>query len=309
MSDRVLITVSGNGVKKMKISRAGIIGIFALILSSLFLSNCAFYNRVRSRQALVDGATAYKERKFAAAEDLFRNAINLDPAGETLEGKTARVFLARTLHSQYIANRQNTAKAEEAIEQYKKVLERDITDQSSFKAVANLYENLGNQDEWQNWVTQRAGNEAVPGEQRAEAYVSLAARKYTCANEVSDTDAVKKTVQKDGKDVYQFVKPENPADFDKLKQCTEEGLTLINNAVELAPNSDSAWSYKANLLGQKMRIAEMEDNNELKEQFKTQAEEAKEKFTVLNEERKRKEAEEEARKKAEAEAANANKKK
>lgn len=253
---------------------------------------------------MVDGATAYKERKFPVAEQLFRNAISRDPNGETQEGRTAQVFLARTLHSEFIANRSKKDVAEQAIAEYQKVLQRDPSDQSSFKAVANLYENLGMQDEWQKWVTERANNTSVPGEQRAEAYVTLAARKYTCANEISDAESVKKTVKQDGKDVYQFVKPANPADFETLKQCTQEGMDLINKAVELAPNSDSAWSYKANLLAQKARIAEMEGNTAEKEQYKAQAEEAKDKFTTLNEERKRREAEEEARKQAEKEAAN-----
>ena len=97
--------------------------------------------------------------------------------------------------------------------------------------------------------------------------------------------------------------------FEKLKQCADEGLSLITKATELAPNSDSAWSYKANLLAQKMRIAEMEGNKDQQEQFKTQAEEAKGKFEVLNNERKAKEKAEEDRKKAEAEAEAAKKKK
>lgn len=287
----------------MKISRVGITAIIALISLS-FLTGCTYYNKIKSRQDLVDGAAAYKNRKFAEARGLFEDAISRDPNLETQEGRTAQVFLARTLHSEYIAKREDRPKAEQAIVEYKKVLERDITDQSSFKAVANLYENLQMQDEWQQWVTQRANNSEVPPEQRAEAFVTLAARKYTCANEISDTDATKKTVKKDGKDVYQFVKPENPADFERLKQCAQEGLELVNKAVELAPNSDSAWSYKANLLGQMARVAEMDGNAEQQEQYKAQADEAKEKFTVLNEERKKREAEEEARKKAEAEAAN-----
>lgn len=287
----------------MKFSRIGITGII-VFLSIGLLTNCAFYNRVKSRQDLVDGATAYKERKFEVARELFRDAISRDPNGETQEGRTAQVFLARTLHSEYIANRTNKEKAQEAIAEYQKVLQKDISDQSAFKAVANLYENLGMQDEWQKWVTERANNASVPAEQRAEALVTLAARKYTCANEISDAEAVKKTVKQDGKDVYQFVKPENPADLEKLKQCAQEGLELINKAVELDQNSDSAWSYKANLLGQKARIAEMEGNTAEKEQFKTQAEESKDRFTTLNDARKKREAEEEARKQAEKEAAN-----
>jgi hypothetical protein len=288
----------------MKFSRKGITSILVIILSTFLLSNCAFYNRVKSRQNLVDGAEAYKARKFAVAEDLFRDAIRRDPEGETQEGRTAQVFLARTLHSEYIADRKNQDKAREAIAEYQKVLQKNPADQSSFKAVASLYENLQMQDEWEKWVTERANSENVPDEQRAEALVTLAARKYTCANEISDAEGVKKTVREGDKDVYQFVKPANEQDFQKLKQCTQDGLELVNKAVELAPNSDSAWSYKANLLAQKARIAEMDGNKAEEDQFKAQANEAKEKFTALNEERKKREAEEEARKQAEKQAAN-----
>ena len=293
----------------MKFSRAGITGIIVIIISTFLLSNCTFYNRIKSRQNLVEGAAAYKERRFADAESLFRDTISRDPEGETQEGRTAQVFLARTLHSEFISNRQNKEKAKEAIAEYQKVLQKTPSDQSSFKAVANLYENLGMQDEWQKWVTARANttDENVPPEQRAEALIILGARRYTCANEISDTESVKKTVQQDGKEVYQFVKPENPQDFETLKQCAQEGLDLVNRAVELAPNNDSAWSYRANLYTQKARIAEMEGNTAEKEQFRKLADEAKDRFTTLNEERKRREAEEEARKLAEREAANQSK--
>jgi hypothetical protein len=81
-------------------------------------------------------------------------------------------------------------------------------------------------------------------------------------------------------------------------------LELANKAVELNANSDSAWSYKANLLVQKMRIAEMEGNTEERDKIKAEADAAKDKFTALNEEKRKRQAEEEARKQAEAEAAN-----
>lgn len=288
----------------MKISRSGITGIVVLFVAVLLLGNCTFYNRIKSRQDLVDGAKLYKDRKFDEAEALFRDAISRDPDGTSLEGKTAQVFLARTLHSKFISERSNEAAAQESIGEYKKVLARDLNDQSSFKAVANLYENLNQTQQWQEWVSERANNDQVSPEHRAEAFVSLAAKNYSCANDISDNEPVKKTVVKDGKPAFEFTKPENEADFAKLKQCAAAGLEQINKAVQLNPNSDSAWSYKANLLGQKMRVAEMEGNAEEKESAKTEAEQAKERFTVLNEERKRKEEEEEARKKAEEEAAN-----
>jgi hypothetical protein len=290
----------------MRFSRVGtIVLIFTTVLIG---ANCSYYNQIIARKNLVDGGKAYKNRKFQEAEQLFRDAISRDPNGENLEGRTAQLFLARTLHSVYIGNRSDTAKAEEAIGEYKKVLAKDVADSSSFKAVANLLENLNREDEWLKWITDRTNDEKVPPEQRAEALTSLAAKQYTCANDISDAESVKKEITKDGKPAYQFTKPANPADFEQLKQCAQRGSEIIERAVKLDANSDSIWSYKANMLIQQMRIAEMEGNNELKESLKDEAEKAKERFTELAKIKKDKADAEEAARKAKEEEANKNKK-
>ncbi len=286
----------------MRFSRLGI--LILLLFSVLIGANCSYYNRIIARKNLVDGGKAYKDRKFQKAEELFRDAIAREPEGSSVEGKTAQLFLARTLHSEYISNRSNTGKAEEAIKEYKKVLSADVSDQSSFKAIANLLENLGRNDEALTWLTERANNEKVPKDQRAEAYTSLAAKKYSCANDISDVEPVKKTVTKDGKPAFEFTKPTDPEAFTNLKQCVEEGTSLIDKAVEFDPNSDSAWSYKANFLVQQSRVAEMEGSNDLRDQYKAKAEEAKSRFTELATAKKKKQDEEEAQKKAAEEAAN-----
>lgn len=290
----------------MRFSRVGT--IFLVLTTVLIGANCSYYNQIIARKNLVDGGKAYKNRKFQEAEQLFRDAIRRDPSGENIEGRTAQLFLARTLHSMYIGNRSDTAKAEEAIGEYKKVLSKDIADNSSFKAVANLLENLNKEDEWLKWITDRTTDEKVPREQRAEALTSLAAKQYTCANDISDAESVKKEIIKDGKPAYQFLKPQNPADLEQLKQCVQKGSEFIDKAAELDPNSDSVWSYKANMLIQRMRIAEMEGNNELKEKLKADAEKAKERFTELAKIKKDKADAEEAERKAKEEAANKNKK-
>lgn len=286
----------------MRFSR---LGLFVFILSTVLIgSNCAYYNRIIARKNLVDGAAAYQGRKFQEAQELFRQAVARDPKGETVEGRTAQLFLARTLHSEYIGNRRATNLAEQAIQEYQKVLASDPKDQSAYKAVANLYENLGKDEEWLKWVTARSTNESVPGEQRAEALTSLAAKKNTCANEISDTEETKKTVTRDGKPSFEFVKPADQAKFDELKRCAQEGVEMTRKAVELDPNSDSAWSYHTSLLIQNMRVAEMEGNKEQAARIKTESDQAKEKFTALADARRQREEAEAERKKAEAEAAN-----
>ena len=188
-----------------------------------------------------------------------------------------------------------------------------------------MLDTLGRKDESLQKVTDRAANNSVKPEYRAEAYTSLAARQYSCANEISDVEPVKKAVKKDGKDVYQYTKPENPDDFTKLKTCADEGLRLVESAIGLEPAEiqqlktvdpksltpqqidqkselinifSSAWSYKANLFYQKMRIAEMDGNTAEKDSFKTKGDEARAVFTGLNETDKKLEEEKEARKKA-----------
>ena len=293
----------------MRLSRLGV--LFLILTALLAGSSCGYYSRIMSRKDLVDGSAAYSERKFAVAEELFRKAASRDPQGTTMEGKTAQVFLARTLHSRYIGDRANIALAESAIAEYKKALSLNPNDQSSYKAVASLLENIQKPDDWQAWVTERSTNAAIEPQFRAEALVGLAAKQNTCANEISDTDATKKTVKgPDGKDLYQFVKPADAASFEKMKGCIAKGNELIGQAVKDEPESvknaksanlkglkddelkklsdavkifESARSYRASLTIQAMRLAEMEGRTADRDKFKADADQYRAEYTELGE--------------------------
>jgi len=291
----------------MRFSRLGLLA--TILIAVLAGTNCDYYNRIMARKDLVDGSNAYKGRKFNEAEQLFRNAVARDPKGETVEGKTAQLFLARTLHSKYIGDRKQTVWAEEAIAQYQKVLKIDPKDQSSYKAIASLYENLQKTDDWLRLVTERSANTNIPPEQRAEALTSLAAKKNTCANDITDTEKTKKTIAKDGKQTFQFLKPESPEDFEKLKACVDEGTKLIDQAIALEPAEvknaasinvksmtdadivakqdllkifESSRSYKASLLFQAMRLAEMDGRTPDRDRLKEEGEAARKKFLELS---------------------------
>ena len=315
----------------MRSSRLGLLAL--LTLSVLLTANCSYLNRILSRKNLVEGSIAYKERKFEQAEELFRKAAARDPEGTTTEGRTAQIFLARTLHSRYIGNRENKELAEEAMTAYKKALDVDKNDQSSYKAVASLLDNLQRPDEWNQWVTERSNRTDIEPQNRAEALTSLASRKNTCANEVTDTEQTKKTVKKDGKDVFQWVKPENPADLEQLRGCVADGLKFIDQAVGLEPDAvknagnlnvkaltdqqlketqdlfkvfESARSYKASLDAQAMRLADMEGRTADRDALKAQADAGRARFLELSNKDKEIQDEMDARRAAEEEAANAN---
>jgi hypothetical protein len=339
----------------MRFSR---IGVFVLIsITVLIGANCSYYNRVIARKNLVDGAKAYKDRKFPEAEALFRYAASKDPNGETVEGRTAQLSLARTLHSEYIGNRSDKSKAQAALDEYKKSLPPSLKDlkessaayektpasddaqkryyqalsavNSSSSAIASLYDNLGQPDEAKKWQMEVANNADYPPTARARALSSLSAKSNTCANEISDTEATKKTIQKDGKDTFQFIKPAKPEDFTQLQQCVADGLKTIDQAMTLEPDMvknatslniatlsdtqialyseifkvfESARSYKASLTVQAMRVAEMDGRTADKDKLHGDSDSAKDKFKELSDVVKKLQAEADTRAQAKEEA-------
>lgn len=315
----------------MSFSRLGVIVFLGALVA--VSTGCEAYSRILTRKDVVDGSTAYKERKFAEAERLFRQAAARDPEGKTEEGKIAQLFLARTIHSMYIGNRQDKSLAEKAIEEYKKALANNPNEQSAYKAVASLLDVPERQDEWRAWVTERANNEGLAPQNRAEAMSSLAARENTCANEITDTEATKKPGKRDGQDVFVFVKPEKPEDLERLKKCVADGMAHADKATALEPADveavknldltalsaaeldakhelvkvfESARSYKAAMLNQSARLAEMEGREEDAKRLRAETDAARTRFNELSQLNKSIQTEKDRRTAAEREAENNN---
>jgi hypothetical protein len=93
-----------------------------------------------------------------------------------------------------------------------------------------------------------------------------------------------------------YKKPKDQKDFDTAQNCVRRGLEEIENAIKFDPNSESAWSYKRNLLLEASKLAEMDGKTDQKAQLDKQAEAALKRTTELSEANKKKE--EEAQKQA-----------
>lgn len=329
----------------MRLSRFGI--LLLISVSVLMGSGCGFYNQIMARKNLVDGSKAYKDRKFPEAIRLFRYASSLDPQGETLEGRMAQLSLARTLHSQYIGARDQKELADQALAEYQKAISMTLKDlseasgayekdrssdenqkrylgalanvNSTSSAIASLYENLQQADKAQEWQMQVAQDSKYPATARVRALSSLASKQNSCANEITDTEATKKTVKgADGKEVFQFTKPANGEDFSKLNQCVTEGKRIIEQAAGLEPPElatassldvkklsdtqlalnmeifktfESARSYRSALLVQEMRAAEMDGRTADRDRLRAEADAAKAKYAELGDATKKMQAE------------------
>jgi tetratricopeptide (TPR) repeat protein len=247
-----------------------------------------------ARAELAEGARVYREGDFAAAERHFRRAFELDPA----VSKHIKLFIARAVQQQYrpgVQTPENVAAGERAVEAYGEVLREDPSSEDAWKATVFLYGQMKNDEKVREMLTQRAEDESVAPEKRAEALVILASKKWQCSYDVTEQKENKVTVNEPERVLIIYKMPTDRALFEQARGCVAEGLALSERALTLAPEHASGWSYKANLLREAGKLAEMEGDLAAKEDYDRRYSEAYERQKALSEEaRKRREAEEEA---------------
>ena len=270
------------------------------VLSAVTTSGCGFVNNLRAKNALNEGARAYKGRQYAEAQQHFDRALELNP-----DQKIARFFRARAIHSQYkpgVEQEQNVAKAREAISAYQDYLKIDPDSDEAYNAIVYLLRAIKDEQQEREWLVQRANLESAPKEKRSQAYTVLASKQWQCSYNITEQKDNMVTVMKDDKATIQYKKPKEQKDYDEAVKCSTEGLQLAERAVSLDPNSEQAWSYKTNLLLEMIKLAKMDNNTAKADEYQKAADAAQKRTTQLNEENKRRRAEEEKEKAAKKEA-------
>ena len=274
----------------MKLSQTRIaIALVVLVVTS---SGCGLINRVRAKNELNEAARTYKEGHFEEAEQHSRRALELDP-----ENKTALSFIARTIHAQYrpgVQTPENIAKANQAIQAYQQILQKDPKNDEAYKAIAYLYGAIKEDDKLRSWISARANDTSLEPEKRAEAYIVLASKDWDCSFKMTELPANKTTTLNAGNRAsVAYKKPSDQKEFDTAQACVKRGLEEIENAIKLDPNSESGWSYKTNLLLEAKKLAEMDGKTEQATELDKQREIAQKRTMALSEaNQKKKEAEE-----------------
>lgn len=275
----------------MKFSQSGIVIVLAVLVATS--SGCGVINRIRAKNQLNEAAKAYREGKFPEAEQHSRSAAQLDP-----DNKTAPMFIARTIHAQFrpgVQSPENIAKANEAIAAYQSLLDKNPKDEEAYKAIAYLLGAIKEEDKLRQWIASRAASESTEPEKRAEAYVVLASKDWDCSFKITELPSNKTTTidPTNNKATVSYKKPTDQKDFDSAQMCVKQGLAEAENAIKFAPDNESAWSYKTNLLLEAAKLAEMEGNSDRKAEYQKQYEAALKRTTelsVANQKRKEEEA-------------------
>jgi len=207
--------------------------VFAAALALVATTSCA---KLEARDHLNKGVQAYKNAKYELAIGHFQQSVALDP---TLIN--ARLYLATAYAQQYIPGADtpdNNKYAEQAIDQYKIVLDKDPKNINSIKGIAYLYLQMKKFDLAKDFY-KKASN-ADPND--PEPYYSVAVIDWTQTYQPRQEERAKLGM-----------KPDDPLPAKDKKVCAslreknmpdvEEGIANLNKALQLRPDYDDAMAY------------------------------------------------------------------
>ena len=224
-------------------------------------------DKLRARDQLNKGVTAYKNAKYEEAIDHFQQSVALDP---TLIN--AKMYLATAYAQQYIPgveDADNLKMATQAIEQYKRVLDMNAArDQkvNAAKGIAYLYLNMKKFDDAKKYY--RMAADMDPND--PEPYYSVGVIDWTACYQPRMEERAKLGLKPD--------ENLNPKNKDQKKVCAElkdknwpsiqEGIESLNKAIQLRPDYDDAMAY-LNLMFREKADVECDDLNARQEDLKT----------------------------------------
>jgi tetratricopeptide (TPR) repeat protein len=210
--------------------------LMAVGLALLSATGC---NKLKARDQLNKGVQAYKNARYEEAIDHFQQAVSLDPSLIN-----ARLYLATAYAQQYIPGadtEDNNRMGQQAIDEYKSVLERDPKNINSVKGIAYLYLQMKKFEEAKQFY--RRATELDPND--PEPYYSVGVIDWTQAYQPRMEARAKLGLKpdeelsgknKDQKQACQELK-------DKNWSTIEDGMTELNKALQLRPDYDDAMAY------------------------------------------------------------------
>jgi tetratricopeptide (TPR) repeat protein len=233
------------------------IRLLTLATLTLALFSSVGCGKLRARDQLNKGVTAYKNTKYEEAIDHFQQSVALDPSLIN-----AKMYLATAYAQQYIPGADtpdNNKMADLAIEQYKKVLDMNSArDQrvNSAKGIAYLYLNMKKFDDAKKYY--RMAGEVDPND--PEPYYSVGVIDWTACYQPLMEERAKLGLKpdenlsaksKDQKKVCEDLKTKN-------MPLIQEGIDSLDKAIALRPDYDDAMAY-LNLMYREKADVECDD--------------------------------------------------
>jgi tetratricopeptide (TPR) repeat protein len=238
---------------------ARVLVVLAALLAMLATTGC---NKLKARDQLNKGVQSYKNAKYEEAIEHFKNAVNDDPSLTN-----ARLYLATAYAQQYVPGMEtpeNTRNAEMAIQEFQKILDANPSREQqihSLKGIASLYFNMKKFDQAAEF--HRKVIELDPND--PETYYSIAVIDWTEAYQEDQKTRASLGVAPQGqlkdKKACQELRSKN-------SQKVEDGINLLQKAIQIRPDYDDAMAY-INLLYRQRAEYECDDQSAYEADIKT----------------------------------------
>jgi tetratricopeptide (TPR) repeat protein len=230
---RTTIHNSGKEPEEMN-TCARLATVTAVAAALLMTAGCT---KLRARDQLNKGVQSYKAANYEAAIEHFKNAVNLDN-----DLKVAKLYLATAYAQQYVPGvdtPDNIRNAQQAIDQYKNVLENDPKSINSLKGIAFLNMQMKNFEQAREYY--KKAIEADPND--PEVYYSVGvidwSQAYKDAADIKGKEGLKVDDELKGKS------SQKSCDALKAKDgaAVEEGMKMLQTAIDKRQDYDDAMAY------------------------------------------------------------------
>ena len=211
-----------------------LVAVLAVAAALLSTAGC---NKLRARDQLNKGVQAYKNANYDQAIDHFRNAVGLDD-----DLKVAKLYLATAYAQQYVPGvdtPENRRMAQQAIDEYTAVLDKDPSSVNSLKGIAYLYMNMKDWDKSREYYKKAIGID--PND--PELYYSLGVISWTQAYKDAAELKAKSNLKVD--DPFKGKGDQKSCDELRSKDgaVVDEGIQMLRTAVEKRQDYDDAMVY------------------------------------------------------------------
>ncbi|HTA57197.1 MAG TPA: hypothetical protein VK805_03525 [Candidatus Baltobacteraceae bacterium] len=257
--------------------------VAALLILAAGVSGC---NKLRARDLLNKGVAAFKEAQFDKAVENFKEAKELDP-----DLLNARLYLATAYASQYIPgapSEENKRHGEEAIAEYKSVLERIPDNLSAIDGLASiLYQMAGQPFDQKKFEESKSYHQKHISlkPQDPQPYYSIGVIDWAIAyrgNTEMRADYNKAHINKQVKDTDPLPPDVRTAYTQKYGPLVDDGIASLQQATKINTEYDDAMTY-LNLLYR--RKADMVESSAEREALTKQADDLLDKVKEIKQKR------------------------
>ena len=198
------------------------------------LAGLAGCTKLQARDQLNKGVQSYKNAKYEDAIAHFQKEVALDP-----KLLNARLYLATAYAQQYIPGAdtpENNRMGQQAIDEYKRVLEMDPRNINSVKGIASLYFNMKKFDQAKEY--HEKAEQLDPND--PEEYYSVAVIDWTQTYAPRQEERAKLGLKPD-----EPLKDKKVCDSLRERNLprVDEGIQNLTKALQLRPDYDDAMAY------------------------------------------------------------------